>query len=82
MRGKHSHPYDLDDEDCQKKALAWLCGRTYDKDQPSMTAATFANWVNTDLLPNSHLPPGFPRSITPRIAREWLHNIGFSPKSS
>ena len=82
MRGKHSHPYVLDDEDCQKKALAWLCGRTYDKDQPSMTAATFPNWVNTDLLPNSHLPPGFPRSITPRIAREWLHNIGFSPKSS
>ena len=82
MRGKHSRPYVLDDEDCQKKVLAWLRGRTYDKDQPSMTAATFANWVNTDLLPNSPLPPGFPRSITLRIARKWLHNLGFSPKSS
>ena len=47
-----------------------------------MTTATFANWVNTHSLPNSHLPPGFPWSITPRTARKWLHNLGFSPKSS
>ena len=45
-----------------------------------MTASTFATWVNTDLLPNSHLPPGFPLSITPRTARKWLHDLGFSPR--
>ena len=45
-----------------------------------LTAATFARWVNEDLLPNSHLPPVFPRSITPRTARKWLHELGFSPK--
>jgi len=47
-----------------------------------MTATTFANWVNVDLLPNSHLPPGFPRSITPCTDRKWLHDLGFSPKSN
>ena len=82
LKGKHSRPYVLDDENCRKKALAWLHERAYDKDQPSMTAATFANWVNSDLLENSHLPPGFPRSITPRTARKWLHDLGFSPKLS
>ena len=51
-----------------KKALGWLRERAYDKSQPSMTAATFANWVNADLLPNSHLPPGFPQSVTPQTA--------------
>ena len=29
------------------------------KDQPSMTAATFAIWINSELLPNSHLPLDF-----------------------
>ena len=46
-----------------------------------MTAATFATWVNTDLLPNSYLSPGFPRSITTRTAAKWLHNLGFSPRA-
>ena len=50
LKGKHSRPYVLDDENCRKKALAWLHGRAYEKDQPNMTAATFANWVNSDLL--------------------------------
>ena len=80
LRGKHSRPYVLDDEICRKKALPWLHERAYDKAQPSMTAATFANWVNSDLLPNSVLPPGFPRSITPRTARKWLHDLGFTPQ--
>ena len=80
LKGKHSRPYVLDDENCRKKALTWLRSRAYEKDQPSMTAATFANWVNTDILPNSQLPPGFPVSITPRTARKWLHDLGFSPR--
>ena len=38
--------------------------------------------MNLDLIPNSHLPPGFPPSITVHTARKWLHKPGFSPKSS
>lgn len=30
-------------------------------------------------MPNPVLPPGFLRSITPRTARRWLHDLGFSP---
>ena len=60
LKGKHCRPYVLDDENCRKKALTWLHERAYDKDQPCMTAYTFANWVNSDLLPNTHLPSGFP----------------------
>ena len=79
MKGKHCRPYVMDDENCRKKALTWLRDRAYTKDQPSLTATMFASWVNTELLPNTHLPPGFPHSITPRTARKWLHDLGFSP---
>ena len=57
LKGKHYGPYVLDDENCQKIALAWLHVKAYDKDQPSMAATTFAN---LELLLNSHLPLGFP----------------------
>lgn len=32
LKGKHRQPYVLDDENCQKKALACLHERAYDKD--------------------------------------------------
>lgn len=44
-----------------------------------MTAARFSSWVNNDLLPNSHLPPGFPCSISPCTACKWLHDLGLNP---
>ena len=44
-----------------------------------MTSARFVQWVNSGLLPTSHLPPGFPEKITPRTASTWLHAIGFRP---
>ena len=34
------------------------------------------------VVSNSHLPPGFPQSVTPQTTRKWLHSIGFSPKLS
>ena len=80
LPGKHDRPYVMDDENCQKKALDWLHDRAYTKEQPSITAATFASWVNTDLLPNTQLPPVFPHTITPQTARKWLHDPGFLPK--
>ena len=39
--------------------------RAYTKHQPSLTADIFANRVNTHLLPNTQLFPGFPQSIRP-----------------
>ena len=81
QQGRHNHRCVLDDEDCRKKASAWLHENAYKKGPNVMTAATFATWVNTDLFPNSHLSPGFPRSITTRTAAKWLHNLGFSPRS-
>ena len=65
---------------CRKEAT-WLQTAAYEKGQPEMTAAIFASWVNNELLPNSHLPLGFPRSITPCTACKWLHDLGFSPTS-
>ena len=78
-QGKHARPFVLDDEECKSRALVWLRKHAYSKGDPAMTSARFACWVNEDLLPNSHLPPGFPRSITPRTASNWLHALGFSP---
>lgn len=67
-QGKHAHAFVLDDEECKSKALLWLRQHAQSKGQPAMMSARFAHWVNEELLPNSHLNPGFPRSITPRTA--------------
>lgn len=61
------------------KSTFWLRELTYSKGQPVMTSARCAHWVNDNLLPNSHLPPGFPSNITPRTASKWLHDLGFYP---
>ena len=42
-----------------------------------MTAQSFCDWINNDLLPSSHLPPHFPQSISLRTAIRWLHHLGF-----
>ena len=41
-----------------------------------MTKRQFATFVNTDLLPNICLLPGFPRSISARTAARWLGDLG------
>ena len=47
-----------------------------------MTAQTFCNYVNNELLVASHLPPFFPRKISLRMAVHWLHHLGFKPMSN
>ena len=42
-----------------------------------MTAKTFCQWVNEDLLPYSTLQPFFPRHISIETACKWLHHLGF-----
>ena len=44
-----------------------------------MTAASFCQWVNTELLPSTTLPANYPRSISLRTATRWLHRLGFRP---
>ena len=46
-----------------------------------MTASSFCEWVNNELLPASTLPPHFPRSIFVRTATRWLHRLEFRPTS-
>ena len=53
LKGKYHRPYVLDDENCQKKALTWLHEKAYDKDQPCMTAYSFAYWVFVTKQPSS-----------------------------
>jgi len=76
--GNLNRPYVLNDENCRKKALSWLHSNAYKKEK-YLTADIFAAWINTDLLPSADLPPDFPKSITLRTARRWLHSLGFLP---
>ena len=34
--------------------------------------------MNTVLLPNHALDPGFPRNVSCETARKWLHELGIS----
>ena len=38
---------------------------------------TFCQWVNNELLPNTVLDPGYPRSVLVEKARKWLHDLEF-----
>ena len=67
----------MNDEDIKKKATDWVCENSYKKGELNMTSQMFCQWVNTQLLMNCNLPPGFPRSISPRTAIHWLHALGF-----
>ena len=51
------------------------------KGEPNMTAQSFCDWINSDLLVSSHLPLFFPREISLRTATRWLHHLGFKPVS-
>ena len=53
-KGEHIRPYVLHDEECKGKALSWLHDHTYAKGEPALTAARFAQWVNSELLPISN----------------------------
>ena len=48
------------------------------KGKPNLNLQSFTVWVNTVLLPNHALDPGFPRKVSCETARKWLHELGFS----
>lgn len=42
-----------------------------------LKTATFCEWVNEDLLPNSSLEPGVSRKVSIERAWKWFHKQGF-----
>ena len=42
-QGRHTHPFALDDEDCQHKAAHWVCANASAKGKPNKTATKCCN---------------------------------------
>ena len=49
--------------------------------EANMTAKSFCQWVNDQLLPSRDLPPNLPRAISVCTATRWLHQLGYRPQS-
>ena len=69
------------DEHLNHRAAEWVRAHAFVKGEPNMTAQSFCDWINSDLLVSSHLPPFFPREISLRTSIRWLHHLGFRPVS-
>ena len=80
-RGKYERFYLFNDENIHLEASMWVRQNAHKKGAANMTALSFCEWINNDLLPSSTLPPHFPRSVSVRTATRWLHKLGFSPMS-
>ena len=64
------------DELCEK-ARVYVRANAAPRGRPNLTSSAFCQWVNNDLLPNSILEPGYPRIVSVKTARKWLHELGF-----
>ena len=64
-------------EALNKKAARYIREHASVKGKANLTAASFCQWVNCDLLPNETLEPGFPRKVSVETARLWMHELGF-----
>ena len=80
-QGKYERHCVHNDEHLNHTAAEWVRANAFVKGQPNMTAQSFCDWVNSELLISSHLPPFFPREISMRTAVRWLHHLGFKPVS-
>ena len=80
-QGKYERHCIYHDEDLNQKAREWVREHAFKKGEPNMTAAAFCEYANNHLLPSSHLPPFFPRSVSLKTATRWLHHLGFKPRS-
>ena len=63
------------DEELNEKAAKWVRENAFAKGKPNMTAQSFCQWVNEDLLPSAQLPQHFPWRISLRTAVRWLHYL-------
>ena len=80
-KGKYERVTVYCDEELNKNAAKWVRENAFTKGKPNMTALSFCQWVNEDLLPSSQLPPHFQWRILLRTAFCWLHHFGFKPVS-
>ena len=80
-QGKYERHCVYHDEELNRKSAEWVRAHAFVKGEPNMTAQSFCDWINSDLLVSSHLPPFFPREISLRTAIRWLHHLGFKPVS-
>ena len=60
-----------------EKARVYVRENSAPRGRPNLTASSFCQWVNNELLPNSVLEPGYPRRVSVETARKWLHALGF-----
>ena len=82
-QGRYSRYIPIDDEEYKDTALKWIRENATVKGKPNLTAATFCEWLNTELLPlvgNHH--PEAPKKVSTATATRWLHKLGFSPTST
>ena len=78
LQGKYQRTGVLEqNEELNKHARKYVRENANVKGRPNMTTASFCQWVNNELLPNSVLEPGFPRKISVDTARRWLHHLDF-----
>lgn len=68
------------DEELNSKARQWVRENACVKGRPNMTAQSFCQYANNNLLQSSHLPPYFPQQISIATATRWLHHLGFKPR--
>ena len=59
-----------------KMAMDYVRMNASVKGTPNMTSTSVSGSM-TVLLPNSTLEPGYPRNISVKTARRWLHQLGF-----
>ena len=64
-------------EELSKMAKKYVQNNSSVKGKPNMTTYDFCRWVNTTLLPNLTLEPGFPRKVSVTTCRRWLLAMGF-----
>ena len=80
-QGKYERVTIYRDEELNEAAAKWVRENAFTKGKPNMTAQSFCQWANEELLPSSQLPPHFPWRISLRTAVRWLHYLGFKPVS-
>ena len=69
-------------ESFNKKAARYIRTNATVKGKPNLTADTFCQWANEELLPNETLEPGFSRKIGAETARKWMHELGYEVLTS
>ena len=66
----------MTNEELCKRARVYVRQTSAPRGGPNLTASSFCQWVNNELL-NSVLDPGYPRRVSVETARKWLHELGF-----